>query len=69
MNTIDFFVGIMMILSVVLSVLRGFTREVLTIVGFVGSAIAVIYGLPIVGPMFGHCSRMKPPPGLLRVLR
>jgi membrane protein required for colicin V production len=52
MSTVDFFVVVVMILSVLLSVLRGFTREVLTIVGFVGSAVAVIYGLPIVGPMF-----------------
>ena len=52
MSTVDFFVIVVMILSIILAVLRGFTREVLTIVGFIGSALAVIYGLPIVGPLF-----------------
>jgi membrane protein required for colicin V production len=52
MNTVDFLVIVIMILSIALAVLRGFTREVLTIIAWIGAALAVIFGLPIAQPLF-----------------
>ncbi len=51
MSTVDFVVVIVMILSILLAVLRGFTREVLTIVAWVGAIFAVIWGLPLIRPV------------------
>ncbi len=52
MSTVDFVVAVMMGLSILLAVLRGFTREVLTIIAFVGAVAAVVYGLPVARPVF-----------------
>jgi membrane protein required for colicin V production len=51
MSTVDFVVLIIMVLSIALAVLRGFVREVLTIVAWAGAVFAVLYGLPILKPV------------------
>ncbi len=54
MSTVDFIVAVVMILSIVLSVLRGFTREVLTLVALGGAVAAAYFGLPVIEPAFRH---------------
>ena len=48
---IDVIAGIILLASIVISILRGFVREVLTVLGIVGGAIAAYVGGPLVAPM------------------
>ena len=41
---IDVIAGIILLASIVISILRGFVREVLTVLGIVGGAIAAYVG-------------------------
>jgi membrane protein required for colicin V production len=43
-NAADLFVAVVLVLSCLVALVRGFTREVLSIVGWVGAALATIYG-------------------------
>ena len=51
MNSIDFIVVLLMVVSIAIAVLRGFTREVLTIAAWLGAILAVLYGLPLIRPV------------------
>lgn len=50
-NTIDFAVLIILGLSIVIGILRGATREILGIAGWVGAFVVVFYGLPLFRPL------------------
>src|SRR5688572_4012748 len=49
---IDIVVGVVVVLSALISFMRGFIREVLTIAGVVGGLIAAYFGGPSLSPLF-----------------
>ena len=51
-NPLDIVVVVILVLSVLVSVIRGFVREVLAIASWVGAALVTLYGLPEVRPFF-----------------
>jgi membrane protein required for colicin V production len=65
MNSVDFLVIVIMLLSILLAVMRGFTREVLTIVAWIGAALAVMFGLPVATPLF---EKMFESPSMARIV-
>ena len=48
---VDIIAGIVMLASVIIAILRGFIREVLTILGLIGGAIAAYIGGPMLAPV------------------
>jgi membrane protein required for colicin V production len=55
MNSVDFIAVLLMVVSIAIAVLRGFTREVLTIAAWLGAILAVLYGLPLIRPLMQRC--------------
>jgi membrane protein required for colicin V production len=53
-TTLDFAVIIIVGLSILVGILRGATREVLGIVGWIGAFATVFYGLPLFRPLARH---------------
>lgn len=53
-NIIDLAIILILALSVVVGILRGATREVLGIAGWVGALATVFYGLPLFRPLGRH---------------
>ncbi len=49
-NIVDLIVVALIVLSAVLAVSRGFTREILSIVGWIAAIFATLYGFPIARP-------------------
>lgn len=49
---IDIIVIAALLVSAVIAYLRGFIREVLTIIGVIGGLIAAVYGAPLLKPLF-----------------
>ncbi len=50
LNGIDVFVFAVLLVSALFAYFRGFVHEILSIIGWVGAAFAVLYGLPEVRP-------------------
>ena len=51
---VDIFVGVVVLGSMIIAFLRGFIREVLTILGIVGGIVAAYVGAPVLAPhMYG----------------
>lgn len=48
----DIIVGVVLLVSSIIAFLRGFIREVLTIIGVVGALAAAYFGGPILAPIF-----------------
>jgi len=48
---VDVIAGIILLASIIISILRGFVREVLTILGIVGGSIAAYIGGPLLSPI------------------
>ncbi|MCK5374463.1 MAG: CvpA family protein [Alphaproteobacteria bacterium] len=48
---IDVIVGIVLLISIVISILRGFVRETLTILGIAGGTVAAYIGGPLLSPL------------------
>lgn len=53
-NIIDFGIIFLLGLSILVGVLRGATREVLGIAGWIGAFVTVFYGLPLFRPLGRH---------------
>ncbi|MCK5296827.1 MAG: CvpA family protein [Alphaproteobacteria bacterium] len=49
-NGIDIFIGVVLLTSATLAYFRGFIHEMLSIVGWIGAALAVLFGLPLIRP-------------------
>ncbi|MCA8907512.1 MAG: CvpA family protein, partial [Rhodospirillaceae bacterium] len=49
-NMLDAVVIVIIVLSAIVSVVRGFVREVLAIASWVGAALVTLYGLPYARP-------------------
>lgn len=50
---LDIIAGVILLASILISILRGFVREVLTIFGLVGGTIAAYIGGPLLSPFVG----------------
>lgn len=50
---VDVIAGIIMLASIMISILRGFVREVLTIFGILGGSLAAYIGGPLLSPTIG----------------
>ena len=61
MNTLDIIVVIVLVLSAGFAYMRGFVREVLSIVAWLGAAVIALFGYPHVAPLIGFL-----PPGAIR---
>jgi membrane protein required for colicin V production len=59
MNTVDIVVLTIIAISTIIAFLRGFVREILTIGSWIGAALAVLYGFPVLKPTFEHWIKMK----------
>jgi membrane protein required for colicin V production len=53
-NSIDLLILVLLGISILIGVLRGATREILGIAGWVGAFAIVIYGLPLFRPLGRH---------------
>ena len=49
---LDIIAGLIMLASILIAILRGFIREVLTILGLVGGAVAAYIGGPLLSPLY-----------------
>lgn len=49
---LDIIAGLIMLASILIAILRGFIREVLTIFGLVGGAVAAYIGGPLLSPLY-----------------
>jgi membrane protein required for colicin V production len=61
MNTLDIIVVIVLVLSAGFAYMRGFVREVLSIVAWLGAAVIAFFGYPHIAPLIGFL-----PPGAIR---